>query len=351
VAVRKPELGTQPKVFYIGGSHATLRPEAAARPDADIFMWASQRPDETVGAGVGTAPNTRLAYDVAHTIPWGTDVALYLWTKSVSAGAMLVAAIAAVVGRFTGSTVTSIGAPLVALLFLAITGALLVVDLEHPTKFYTILTRPQWRSWLVRGAVILMAFGAVSVLWLVPLVLGSAGDGLYDWLGWLALPIAGAAACYTAFLFAQATGRELWATPLAAPHLVVQAAVAGSAALSMLATALPAPAAGLGGPSDVAWLRGLFCWSLAAHALLVAAELFTPHRTAHVARAVDTIVHGKYAFEFWVGAALVGVALPGLVLFASGAGVATALAGALALVGLYVWEYVWVFAGQSVPLS
>ena len=28
-----------------------------------------------------------------------------------------------------------------------------------------------------------------------------------------------------------------------------------------------------------------------------------------------------------------------------------ALAAAIALIGLYVWEYVWVFAGQSVPLS
>lgn len=350
--VRKPELGTAPKVFYIGGSHATLRPEAAARPDADIFMWASQRPDDTVGRGAGNVPNTRLAYDVAHTIPWGTDVALYLWTKSLSAGAILVAALAAVFGRFTGSTVSAVAAPLVALVFLAITGALLVVDLEHPAKFYTILTRPQWRSWLVRGAVILMAFGAVSALWLLlGLVGGSGGVRLTEWLAWLALPVAAAAACYTAFLFAQATGRELWATPLAAPHLVVQATVAGSAALLMVAAALPVRTTGLGGIGDVEWLRELFAWSLGAHGLLVAAELFSTHRTTHVARAVDTILHGPYAVEFWIGAVLVGLGLPALVLLASASAIAAALAAGLALLGLYLWEYVWVFAGQSVPLS
>jgi Fe-S-cluster-containing dehydrogenase component/formate-dependent nitrite reductase membrane component NrfD len=352
VQVRKPELGTQPKVFYIGGSHATLRPEAAARPEGGIFMWASQRADETVGRGAGNAPNTLLGYDVAHAIPWGTDVALYLWTKSISAGALLVAALAAVFGHFLATPVTSVAAPIVALLFLAVTGALLVVDLEHPAKFYTILTRPQWRSWLVRGAVVLMAFGAISLAWLVPrLVAPASAANVYGWLAWLALPTAAAAACYTAFLFAQATGRELWSTPLAAPHLVVQSAVAGAGVLMMVVAALDGSRAGAGTPGDAAWLRGLFEWSLAAHAAFVLAELFTPHRSSHVSRAVSTIARGKYAREFWLGAALVGVLLPAAILFASGGALAAAVAAGLALVGLYAWEYVWVFAGQSVPLS
>ncbi len=346
-AVRKPELGTQPKLFYIGGSHATLRPEAASRPGGDIFLWASQRPDETVGRGAGAQADTIVAYDAAHTIPWGTDVALYLWTKSVAAGALLVAAAATIFARFTGSTASALGAPLVALFFLAITGVLLVVDLEHPAKFYTILTRPQWRSWLVRGAVILMAFGGVSVLWLLA---GFVAPSAYGLLAWPALLISAAAASYTAFLFAQATGRELWSTPLAAPHLMVQAAVAGSGALTMLAAALP-PTEGMGGPDDVAWARGVFGWAVAIHALLMGAEVFTPHRSAHVARAVDSVLLGKYASHFWIGAVLVGVAIPALVLLAADGSVATSVAAGFALVGLYIWEYVWVFAGQSVPLS
>jgi Fe-S-cluster-containing dehydrogenase component/Ni/Fe-hydrogenase subunit HybB-like protein len=351
-SVRKPELGTQPKLYYIGGSHATLRPEAAARPEGDIFMWASQRPDETVGRGAGNMASTLLAYDVGHTIPWGTDVALYLWTKSVSAGALLVAALAVVFGHFLGSVATSYGAAIVALVFLAATGALLIVDLEHPAKFYTILTRPQWRSWLVRGALILMAFGAVAVLWLaVPVVAHASAPNVYAWLAWLAIPVAAAAACYTAFLFAQATGRELWATPLAAPHLVVQAAVAGAAVLLMGVAALNGPAVGVGSANDVAWLRGLFGWGLAIHGALVAAELFTPHRTAHVARAVETVLSGKYAREFWAGAVFVGLVVPAALLVAGGGALAAAFAAGLALLGLYIWEYVWVFAGQSVPLS
>jgi Fe-S-cluster-containing dehydrogenase component/formate-dependent nitrite reductase membrane component NrfD len=351
--VRKPELGTQPKLFYIGGSHATLRPEAAARPDADIFMWSSQRSDETVGRGAGNVASTILAYDTAHVIPWGTDVALYMWTKSVAAGALLVAALAALAGRFAGSSVMATWAPLLALLFLSVTGVLLIVDLEHPARFLRILTRPQWKSWLVRGAVILMAFGALAVLWLAPALLGPdvVPPMAYRWLALAAVPVSAAAAAYTAFLLAQATGRELWATPLAAPHLVVQALLAGSGALLMCATAMNAPLPGVASPDDMSWLRIVFLLSLVVHALFVAAELFVPHRSAHVARAVDTILSGKFAKEFWIVAVLVGVALPLLAALASGAAVAWALASALVLIGLFAWEYVWVFAGQSVPLS
>ena len=125
------------------------------------------------------------------------------------------------------------------------------------------------------AAVILMAFGAVATLWLgLALVPRARSVPLYGVLGVVALPIAAAAACYTAFLFAQATGRELWSTPLAAPHLVIQATVAGSGVLLMIAAAFVGPTAGLGGPNDVAWLREVFAWSLGAHAMLVAVELW-----------------------------------------------------------------------------
>lgn len=350
--VRKPELGTGPKVFYIGGSHVTLRPEAAARPGGDIFMWASQRADATAGRGAGNVASTLLAYDTAHVMPWGVDVALYMWTKSVSAGAFLVASLALIAGHLADSFLVKLAAPVLGVLFLAVTLVLLVVDLEKPSKFYTILTRPQWKSWLVRGAVILTFFGALSGIWMVA---GIAAPWLPAsvlwWLSWPMLVAAGLAACYTAFLLAQATGRELWATPLAAPHLVVQALLAGSGSLVMVSAALNAPAAGIATPGDVDWIGRLFLLSLIAHALFVAAEVFMPHRTAHVARAISTIVSGSYAAEFWVGAVGVGVVFP-VVLAVLGASVVVwALAAAAALIGLYVWEYVWVSAGQAVPLS
>ena len=49
---------------------------------------------------------------------------------------------------------------------------------------------------------------------------------------WLTLPLALGAAIYTAFLFAQSEGRDLWQTPLLLPILLAQAVVAGGAAAS-----------------------------------------------------------------------------------------------------------------------
>ena len=58
---------------------------------------------------------------------------------------------------------------------LAVTAGLLVWDLEHPERFFYILTRPQWRSWLVRGGVILGGYAAVLGLHLLAGLLGAPG--------------------------------------------------------------------------------------------------------------------------------------------------------------------------------
>jgi formate-dependent nitrite reductase membrane component NrfD len=55
----------------------------------------------------------------------------------------------------------------VCLLFLALTPALPVADLEKPGRFLSVVLRPQWRSWLVRGAYLLTGFGLVVTLWLL----------------------------------------------------------------------------------------------------------------------------------------------------------------------------------------
>jgi Fe-S-cluster-containing dehydrogenase component len=44
VAVRRPEKGTHPKVFYQGAHQATLDPIAAARPAGGVFLWSEQQP-------------------------------------------------------------------------------------------------------------------------------------------------------------------------------------------------------------------------------------------------------------------------------------------------------------------
>jgi len=339
VTVRRPEKETRPQLFYKGAHAATLDPLAAARPAGGIFMWSQQpRGPQVVVSGHPYGHNSSaaavLSYDVAHRAPWDWRVSLYTWTKSIAAGAYLAAACLVSLGALdTGSLVWRWLAPLVALAFMAITGAILIADLEHPERFYLIFTRPQWRSWLVRGAFVLGGYGGVLALHLGLHAIG-APEGQRP-LAAAGVPLAAAAAVYTAYLFAQAKARDLWQSALLPAHLLVQALMAGAAAVALLAVwwapeAVPA----------LLWVVG---GSAAAHLLLVAGETSVTHGTAHARLAVDEMVRGQFKTYFWVGAAAVaaGVLAPWL-----GAPVAL-----LPLLGLIAYEHAYVQAGQAVPLA
>ena len=48
--------------------------------------------------------------------------------------------------------------------FLAITGALLVKDLDRPERFLYVMLRPNWKSWLVKGGYSISFFGLFLTL-------------------------------------------------------------------------------------------------------------------------------------------------------------------------------------------
>jgi Fe-S-cluster-containing dehydrogenase component len=341
VQVRRPEKQTRPGVFYKGGHQATLDPLAARRPDGGLFAWAEQGPPgpRHVASGHPGRPVSSaaalLSYDVPHQAPWGWRVSLYTWTKSIAAGGFAVPVVLAMAGYVAwGSIAARWAAPALALGFLGVTGALLIWDLGHPARFYMIFTRRHWRSWLVRGSFILGGYGAAVGLYLLAALAGLTGARQV--LAGLAVPLALAAACYTAYLFAQATARDLWQSPLLAPHLAVQATVAGAAAvLPVLAWTSPGRA--------VAAAQITLAAAAGVHVALVAAEVTLPHATAHAHLATSEMIRGSCARFFWPGLAAVAVAVAapwiGLV------------AVPFALAGLLAHEHAYVQAGQSVPLA
>lgn len=339
VNVRRPEKETRPKLFYKGAHQATLDPLAARRPDGGLFMWSEQATGhQSVVSGHPGRSNSSaaalLSYDVGHKAPWDWRVSLYTWTKGISAGAYLVAFGLVVSGAMPGgSPLWRWTAPMLGMLFLIATGGLLIGDLTHPTRFYYLFLRPQWRSWLVRGAVIIAAYGAMLSAHLV---------SIYYGVGWLyALAVsagvlfAALTAIYTAWLFAQAKARDLWQSALLPPHLLVQSVLSGAAALLPFATALE--------PSVVPALLWTLGGASALHLLLVAGESTMTHPTAHARLAVWEMVHGKYRTFFWIGIMLMtgGVLAPWI-------GVAAA---PVALAGLLAHEHAYVQAGQAVPLA
>jgi Fe-S-cluster-containing dehydrogenase component/formate-dependent nitrite reductase membrane component NrfD len=340
VTVRKPEKQTRPGVFYKGAHHATLDPLAARRPEGDLLAWATLGAGESANPGRARAQHISsaaalLSYDIPHQAPWGWRVSLYTWTKSIAAGGFAVPVLLAVLGFMRWSdVVVRLAGPLVALAFLGVTGGLLVWDLKQPRRFYLIFTRHHWRSWLVRGAVIIGGFGAAVVLYLLVELAGATSATLP--LAWIGVLLAFATAGYTAFLFAQAKARDLWQSPLLAPHLVIQALIAGAAvvlpAAQMLATAQAVRA------DEV-----LLAIAAGAHVLFVASEISTGHPTEHARQAAAAMTRGRYSGFFWAGVAGVAAAVS-----APWAGLPVA---GLALAGLLAYEHAYVQAGQSVPLA
>jgi hypothetical protein len=78
----------------------------------------------------------------------------------------------------------------------------------------------------------------------------------------------------------------------------------------------------------------------------------TPSPTRHHQLADSAITHGAFARLFWGGAMIAGGIVPIVLLLLPGRSTIAAAAGALlALGGSFAWEYIWVEAGQSVPLS
>jgi Fe-S-cluster-containing dehydrogenase component len=342
VVVRRPEKGTRPGLFYRGAHEATLDPLAARRPDGGLFAWAAQGGEGDRGHVTGGHPGrpdssaeALLSYDVGHHVPWGWRVSLYTWTKGVAAGGLLVPLLLVLAGRlpWQGGTARW-AAPLLALGFLGVTGVLLVWDLRHPGRFYLIFTRRHWRSWLVRGSFIIGGYGGAAVLYLLGSVAGSVV--VRQVAAGLVIPLALAAACYTAYLFAQARARDLWQSPLLAPHLAVQAVLAGAAAILPFTVVLGPPPAAAAAEVVLAAAAG-------AHVLLVAGEVTVTHPTEHARVAADAMTGGRYARFFWPGLVAVAVAVA-----APWVGV---VAVPFALGGLLAHEHAYVQAGQSVPLA
>jgi Fe-S-cluster-containing dehydrogenase component/formate-dependent nitrite reductase membrane component NrfD len=342
-AVRKPEKGTGPRVFYLGAEDSVIRPEAALRP---FFYKEGQVHLRPVGAPA-SSPNPadpRVDYDVPHVKPWGVDMVLYLIFKAIATGALALSALLWWNG-FDG-WLTALAGPALSLLFISLTAFVLIVDLDRPERFYYLLTRPNWRSWMVWGAYFLMAHGVLSAAWL-------AGG----WFGWNAILdgfvapvilVAILATSYTGFLFAQGRGRDLWQGPYAVIDLVAQSAAAGSAALLIAAHLAPS------GPhlGAVTPLRWSLAAALGTHlAILIVEHLLAPTGTRHRALAVQTILRGAYAPLFWIGAIGLGGLLPLLLLISIDAAASLLISALLALAGSAAWEYIWVEAGQSVPLS
>jgi Fe-S-cluster-containing dehydrogenase component/formate-dependent nitrite reductase membrane component NrfD len=364
VSVRKPEKGTNPKLFYIDGDRASLDP-TEANPNSE-YMWSSQSSgvghfvtftEERIRAntnnwapqslyqiesksGTGNVKARRVYDSPQKGVLWGWEVAAYVWTKAIAAGAFLVPAIVGYVVEIPFQ-IRQLGA-WIAMVFLAMTGILLIRDLGRPDRFLYVLLRPQWRSWLTRGAYIISGYGVLLTVWIVANYL--AMDELLRYIEPVGIVFGLLAAVYTAFLFAQAKGRDFWQSPMLGLHMIIHSLTAGLAIFLVAGLWLKVNV-GLA-PVFSFLTAGMLTISLIT--LLI--ELTMAHATEDAHSVVKMITGGQFSYQFWLGVVLVGNLVPLLLLMTGQAGSA-ALAGLLILIGLFIGERIWVKAPQMIPLS
>ncbi len=382
VSARLIEKGTRPALYYIDADADSLNPLAA--DSSDSFMWSQQSSGvghfaheasgdtehalERLGrllsfgetssrlAKSDAATDSRRArkllgsltseprrtYDAPQKgILWGWQVSGYLWTKSISAGVIVAVMLARLFSSDFVSQSLEIFATLVGLVFLGLTGGLLVWDLDRPTRFLYVLLRPQWRSWLVRGAYIITAYSFLLVvnLGLVKFAENSWPHRL------LVIPLLVTAlltAVYTAFLFAQARGREFWQSRTVPLHMVTHAIICGSAFLGLFAWNW--------NTEFCSFLRYLLIITSILHLTMTLFDMFLPHADRETAAVVASIVNGRYRRLFWLVSVLTGVLVPVAFMFWLPNNLIF-IPSFLFLLGVFASQHIWVRAPQQIPLS
>jgi Fe-S-cluster-containing dehydrogenase component len=342
---RKLDKGTKPRVWYIDALPESLQPTVPRDPST--YLWSDRAANDVpmpIVPGYEPTPDITTTLDVPHPPAWGWHVWTYLVTKNIAAGAALVAPFLTTIDEHAASEwfpslrAAAIAPEVVALLFLALTNVLLIHDLGRPERFWRILFAPNTKSWLVRGAWVLTAFGLVTTA--VVLARWFGLDRVADELRWLNVPLAVLTAGYSAWLFAQCRGRDLWLDRWLFARLVVRAGLCGTAV-----------GAGIG------VLYGHVPMGLTiAMAALAACEWVSanwiPHgnasREAQIAagslHADENSRHGSHML-------LAVMALAAFSSLTDGARFLAVSAGAMAIVVLFFHERAWIRAGQSVPLS
>ena len=381
VKVRKPEKGTVPNLFYIDADELSLNPTATEK--GEDYLWSSQSTGvghyakeaekmafsngdvvqalmdtngqsttagEVANEGAAKSINVllgkgRRAYDVADKgILWGWEVSAYVTTKAIAAGAFLVPFVAMAFGwSEVNATAQWFGLGL-GLVFLAATGLLLIKDLDRPDRFLNVLLRPHWNSWLVKGGYSITAYGGLLTLL-----------GVGTWLGWnsilapvqwITAVVAVIVAVYTAFLFAQAKGRDFWQSPTLSIHMLVHSFMAGAASFAIINLFVES------GTDWTSFLKTVLFASVGVNLFTILIEMMTTHPTQDAKRTVDMILKGRYKNAFWFGAIVLGNILPVvLLIFSAGNPIMLALAGVFVLIGIYITEHIWVEAPQRIPLS
>lgn len=274
-----------------------------------------------------------------HDVSWHSGYAIYFFVIGILAGLSFLS---------YGSWITPALRPLreksayIALVLLAVGGALLISDLSQPLRFLNTLNPAymHFTSPLAWGALNILAFGVCSVLYILALRKGDEKRGKLlataTALLALGLPI------YTGYDLSVHQSRPVWNTPVMPVLFVALAIASGSAVGSLLA-----------GTNDAAQkvLREYMLWSTAAVGVILVSILGTTNYGGSASELTFIIMTTGTMGLIFIGIGfLAGTAAPVAVLFLAHVRHQTtglALAAVLILVGSAALRYALLMGPQQ----
>lgn len=301
--------------------------------------------------------NGMVSYNVPHffgedLVPWGMLIVIHFFLSGMAAGTFVTSAAASYLDGERYKKIASAGAYLT-LLAIMVDVPILILDLDRPLRFITLLYRGSITAPLTWGVWFLMGLGLFSLL-NIALHRGMEAVKSYKKVILIVGSIcAVGVSAYTAVALNIATdARPLWSNGAVIPVFIVASLIAGIAAISLVVS--------LSGARE-----GLFPLNranavlLLFQLLLVAFLIITASTSSQLGReAAGEILSGGLSIVFWAGLVAIGLVIPVIVFWSDliakvtepRAGM-TALISAMVLVGVFVLRYIIVYGGQIIPLT
>jgi Ni/Fe-hydrogenase subunit HybB-like protein len=295
-------------------------------------------------------------YDVPHLPEWGALIAMYFYFTGLSAGTFVVSALGTAMGVEKYKPLAKY-ASLIAFLLLLVAPTILLIDLEQPTRFYTLFYHFNPTSVMSWGTYLLTWYPIVCLVYTYYLWKKPEAKKTIKILGMIGVPSAIAVHGYTGFIFGVVKARAFWYTALQPSYFLASALVSGFGLMIAVVILLNKFVLSEEGkkqiPIELAYDLGrMLLYILAVDLFFVGTQLLVTLNGS-----ADAVAAATYALHdplFVWGELVMGAIVPFILLVLpqtrrSLAGISAA--SILVIIGVFIVRWSLVHIGQAIPLS
>ncbi len=289
---------------------------------------------------------------LSNTISWGMYIISFMFLVGISAGGLIVAAGAELVGSERFSSLTRLAVLLsgAAILAAAIS---IMPDLGRPQMVWRMIRQPHWTSPLIWDVIIITVYLTIAAVDLYILTRPNPTHGAMRKMAFVALPAAVLVHSITAWIFGLLVARPFWNTALLAPMFISSALVSGLGLLIVTAYIVDRTTEWEPDRDVFDALGKLMVWFIAVDGFLLFAEILTTYasRIPDHLKQLNVLLTGRLAPVFWAEVAI-GVVIPFAICASrlrKRRGWVVA-AGALALLGVFAKRINIVMTSMFMPL-